>query len=284
MDYILGILALALGYFPMSVGLYFSLNVFRLPDITTDGSFTLGGAVSAVMILSGISPLVALIGSVVAGATAGACTGIIHTKIKVQALLAGILVMTGLYSVNLWIMVKSNLPLLDTPSVFNMIGGGSPLPFAMVLTVIIMALVVYLLKTDYGLVMRATGENDTMTAALGVRTDRIKITGLAIANGFVALSGSLMVQLQGFSDINMGMGIVIAGLASVMMGDSLLTQFKSNSIFAALLCLLAGTLIYRYTMAAVLSAGIDPMFIRLITALLVLMFLGIRFKQKENHR
>ena len=210
----------------MGLGIFISLRIFNIPDITTDGSYTLGGVITAVMLTGGFHPLFVLPVAAVGGAIAGIASGLIHTKLKVNPLLAGILVMTALYSVNLSIMGRSNLPLMDTGSIFTMFGNFSNEATAtwivlISITCIISLKLIWLFKTDFGIAMRATGSNEQMVRSLGMNTNAMKILGLASANALTALSGYLLVQYQGFADINMGIGIVISGLAAVMMGEAL---------------------------------------------------------------
>jgi putative ABC transport system permease protein len=215
-----------------------------------------------------------------AGAVAGACTGLIHTRLKIEALLAGILVMTALYSVNLSIMGRSNLPLIDVTSVFSFIHIFKSSVFNDVLTGLILigivySLLAYILKTDFGIAMRATGNSSSMTRALGINNNAMKITGLAIANALTALSGYLVCQYEGFTDINMGIGIVITGLGSVLIGDALINWWKIRSIIGQLLVVLCGSIIFQLVLAFTLSIGIDPNLLKLVTAVFVLLIVSI---------
>lgn len=264
----------------MALGIYVSMKIFNIPDITTDGTYTLGASVTAVCLSSGMSPSTTLPLAMLAGATAGAVTGIVHTQLKMNALLAGILVMTALYSVNLGIMGRSNLPLLDTKNTFQTFSFEiSPLLNSALILVLIlsffMGLLTYLLKTDFGLAMRATGSSETMIRALGVNTNTMKIIGLAIANSLTAASGFLMTQLQGFADINMGIGIVIAGLGSVVMGEAFVQSFKIRKVFVVLLMMTSGAVFFQLALALALTAGIDASWLKMVTALLVLVIVTI---------
>lgn len=276
----LSAILLGLGFASLSIGIFISMRIFNIPDITTDGSFTLGGAVTAVLLSSGwngwfVLPLVFL-----TGAGAGAITGLIHTRLKVNALLSGILVMTALYSINLAIMGKSNIPLINLPTIFSSFSffSDSMLLQLTVLGIIILILwikVSWLLKTDFGLAMRATGNNETMVRALGVNTKNMKTAGLALANGFTALSGFLITQVQGFADINMGIGIVILGLGSVMIGEIILKLFRVSSITIHLLGVIGGSILFRIILAFALSAGIDALYLKLVVAVFVLLVVSI---------
>jgi putative ABC transport system permease protein len=256
------------------------MRIFNIPDITTDGSFTLGGAVTAVLLSDHTSlPLVLLL-VFLCGAMAGSITGIIHTKLKVNALLAGILVMTALYSVNLSIMGRSNIPLMNVNTVFNQlsfISNSTSQQLAVLLSfsLLLWLVVSWLLRTDFGLAMRATGNNENMIRALGVNTDRMKIIGLALANGLTALSGFLITQIQGFADINMGIGIVILGLGSVMIGEIFLKLIHVKKILWHLLGVIAGSIVFRLILAFALSIGIDALYLKLVVAVFVLIVVSI---------
>lgn len=272
-------LLLGLAFVPLALGIYLSAKVFNIPDITTDGSYTLGAAVYAILILKPISPTLAILLVLPVGALAGVLTGLIHTKLKVNALLSGILVMTALYSINLLIMERSNIPLIGALSLFHEVNDLSNLPLniliALMVIISITVILILLLKSDFGLTMRAAGNNETMIEAQGVNTNRIKIIGLAISNALVALSGCLVTQLQGFADINMGIGIVIAGLASVMMGEAISNRFKRSSIVMPVLMVVLAAIVFRLFIAFILAQGIAQVYVKLFTALLVLVFLAV---------
>lgn len=271
-------LSLCLG--PMAMGIFISMKVFNIPDITTDGSYTLGATVAAVLLTHHWPVLATLPVCMLAGSLAGVCTGLIHTKLKIDALLAGILVMTGLYSINLIILGRSNVPLINITGIFNsfsfftndiynqlLIASGLIILFAMLLN--------YLLRTDFGIAMRATGNNPIMTKSLGINNDIIKIIGLAIANALTGLSGFLVAQYQGFSDINMGIGIVITGLGSVLIADALRLWMNVTNIGLQILLLLAGSLLFQLVLAFTLAMGIDPNFLKLVTAMFVLLIVAL---------
>jgi putative ABC transport system permease protein len=272
-------LLLGLAFVPLALGIFLSAKVFNIPDITTDGSFTLGAACFAVFILKPMHPILATLLVLPVGAIAGAATGVIHTKLKVNALLSGILVMTALYSVNLLIMERSNIPLIDAANIFEQVNNAEFLLKNMFIAVLIIlmitVLIIWLLKTDFGLTMRATGSNENMIEAQGVNPDKIKVIGLAISNSLVALSGCLVTQLQGFADINMGIGIVIAGLASVMMGEAISNRFKKSSIVMPVLMVVFAAILFRLFIAFILAQGIEQVYVKLFTAALVLVFLSV---------
>ncbi|HTD41688.1 MAG TPA: hypothetical protein VK671_13760, partial [Mucilaginibacter sp.] len=250
MDFYLTALLQGLCFSAIALGIYISMKIFNIPDITTDGSYTLGSVVTAKLLTHGQPVYLILPTVIVAGALAGALTGLIHTKLKVNALLAGILVMTALYSVNLTLMGRSNIPLINTSSIFTLINISDDLNHntfwvLLVFVATVMLLIGYLLKTDFGIAMRATGNSESMIRSLGVNTDRMKITGLALANALTALSGFLITQFQGFADINMGIGIVIVGLGSVIIAETLINWFKITSVWLSLGLVLSGAVIFQ---------------------------------------
>jgi len=230
MELWLGALNLGLLYAFMAAGTLITFRILNFSDITIDGSFTAGAAVTAVMITSGINPFTAIFAGFLAGGAAGLCTGLIYTKMKINGLLAGILVMIGLYSVNLRIMGKSNIPLLELPTFitwFNSFNPGMDKEiWISIFLLIVMAVFWFLMslffKTDLGITIRVTGNNPVMASANSVNTDLINILGLTLANGLVGISGGLVAQYQGFADIGMGIGTLMIGLASVIIGESLL--------------------------------------------------------------
>ncbi len=284
MDFYSAALLQGLGYAAMGLGIYISLRIFNIPDITTDGSFTLGGVITAVLITSGLANGLVFTVAVTGGALAGLATGLIHMRLKVNPLLAGILVMTALYSVNLSIMGRSNLPLMNTPTIFDSLAFTSdPLInkwiIFLAITLLICGMLTWLLKTDYGIVMRATGNNEQMVRAAGSNTGTMKLAGLALANALTAMSGYLLVQYQGFADINMGIGIVISGLAAVMIGEALGHLFKTHKILYHVLLVVGGCILFRLILAFTLSLGLNPNYLKLVTALIVLFVLMVtRFK------
>ncbi|MGZ3752090.1 MAG: ABC transporter permease, partial [Mucilaginibacter sp.] len=214
------------------------------------------------------------------GAAAGALTGIIHTKLKINPLLAGILVMTALYSVNLTLMGRSNIPLINTSSIFTLINislnpNHNTFWILLVFVGIVTVFIGYLLKTDFGIAMRATGNSESMIRSLGVNTDRMKIIGLAIANALTALSGFLITQFQGFADINMGIGIVIVGLGSVIIAETLINWLKITSVWLSLVLVLSGAILFQLVLAVTLSIGIDANLLKMVTAIFVLLIVSL---------
>ncbi len=280
MDFYLTALLQGFCLSAIALGVYLSMKIFNIPDITTDGSYTLGGAITAVM-LTHHQPLLTTVPAViVAGGIAGALTGIIHTKLKINPLLAGILVMTALYSINLTILGRSNVPLIGTSSILtNVVILTDPNQNALLILLSIVGLLVavigYLLKTDFGIAMRATGDSEQMIRAMGVNTDRMKITGLALANALTALSGFMMTQFEGFADINMGIGIVITGLGSVIIAETLINWLKISSVLGSLLLVAGGAVIFQMVLAITLNVGVDANMLKLVTAVFVLLIVSI---------
>jgi putative ABC transport system permease protein len=280
MDFYLTALLQGLCYSAIALGIYISMKIFNIPDITTDGSYTLGGAVTGIMLTHHQSTWVILPVVIIAGALAGALTGLIHTKLKINALLAGILVMTGLYSINLIVLGRSNLPVSNLPSLFNNLHlitdpNQNTLIIISIFVVVVTFLIGYLLKTDFGIAMRATGNSESMIRALGVNTDRMKITGLALANALTALSGYLIVQFQGFADISMGIGIVIVGLGSVIIAETLINWFRITKVWLSLILVLTGAIIFQLVLALTLAIGVDPNLLKLVTAAFVLLIVSL---------
>lgn len=261
----------------MALGIFISMKIFRIPDITTDGSYTLGAVVTAIVLTLHWPVALTIPVVILAGAIAGALTGIIHTRFKIDALLAGILVMTGLYSINLTLLGRSNLPLLDIAGIFNWLPQSTvtDLLICVVFAGVIAIVIGYILKTDFGIAMRATGNSPTMSKASGINVNRMKIIGLSIANALTALSGFLMSQYQGFTDINMGIGIVIVGLGAVLIGDALISLLKVSRLWLQLAAVMLGSILFQLVLAFTLSIGVDPNLLKLVTAIFVLAIVAI---------
>jgi putative ABC transport system permease protein len=280
MEFYLTAIMLGLCLSAMSLGIFITMKIFNIPDITTDGSYTLGAVITAVMLSGHLHPVLIIPAVLVAGAIAGILTGLIHTLLKIEALLAGILVMTGLYSINLTILGRSNVPLLQVKTIFQLFHiFQNPIyndAFAgLIFIVIIATILAYILMTDFGIAMRATGNSASMTRALGINNNRMKIIGLAIANALTALSGYLVAQYQNFTDINMGIGIVITGLGSVLIGDALIKWWNIRAVIGQLTAVLFGSIVFQLVLAFTLSIGIDPNLLKLVTAAFVLIIVSI---------
>lgn len=280
MNFYLTAIFLGLGLVSLGFGIFISMRIFKIPDITTDGSFTLGAVVTAICIAHQLPIGITLIFSFLAGFLAGCSTGFIHTRLKVNALLSGIIVMTALYSINLSMMGKPNIPLMNVTNIFNTGGLFTKALYQYLFVFIVFVSILwgalsYLLETDFGLAMRATGENEIMARAEGVNTTQMKILGLGLANGLVSLSGFLICQYQGFADINMGIGVVILGLGSVMIGESILDFAGIYHIAIRLAGIVAGSILFRLILAFALDSGVNPNLLKLITAVLVLLFVSL---------
>ncbi len=286
MNFYLSAILLGLAYCGMGLGIYITLRIFKIPDITTDGSYTLGAAVTAAMLTHGYPFPVILLVVMIAGALGGMCTGLIHTKMKIDPLLSGILVMTALYSVNLSIMGRSNIPLINTinvDNIFSFIPDETLRWIAVMLlfTIGLSALISWMLKTDFGLAMRATGDSETMVRSMGVNTQRMKVIGLSVANALTATSGFLVCQYQQFTDINMGIGIVIFGLGAVMIGEAILSFTKIQSIPVHLAGVIFGCILFRVIIGAALTLGVNPNWLKLVTASIVLIVVALPRLRKK---
>jgi putative ABC transport system permease protein len=280
MDFYLTALLQGLCYSGVALGIYISMKIFNIPDITTDGSYTLGAAVTAILLTHHQPIYITLPAVAIAGAAAGALTGLIHTKLKIHALLAGILVMTALYSVYLALMGRSNLPLINVSSLFNVINistdpNQNTFWILLIFVSIITMFIGYILKTDFGLAMRATGNSETMIRALGVNTDKMKIIGLALANALTAISGYLISQQQGYTDISMGIGVVIVGLGSVIIAETFINSLRLGSVWLSLILVLGGAIIFQFVLAFTLDIGVDPIFLKAVTAVFVLLIVSL---------
>ena len=262
----------------MVLGVYISFRILNFPDMTVDGTFPLGAAISSKLLTLGVNPYLTLPVALIAGAAAGAITGLIHVKLKVKDLLAGILVMTALYSVNLRVMGKSNIPLFEEDNIFNT-------KYSMLITIVALILISkflldYLLKTKFGFALKALGDNENLIVSLGLNEEKYKIYGLMIANAFVAFSGAVLAQYQGFADVGMGTGIIVIGLASIIIGDTL---FGKRRRLAGTTIVIIGSILYRGVIAVTLSLGMDASDLKLITSVIVIVILWIQ-KQKDKRR
>jgi putative tryptophan/tyrosine transport system permease protein len=273
-----GAINLGLLYAFMAMGVFITFRIHDFPDITVDGSFVTGAAVTAILTVAGVNPFAAIALSFLAGACAGIITAFIHTRFNINGLLAGILVMTGLYSINLHIMGRSNIPLLNQPGIVTYANALNPgLPNEMWLCIVFSAVVLIFwaiiglfFKTDFGITMRATGNNPAMASSLGVNVNMVKTFGIALANGFVGVSGGVVAQYQGFADIGMGIGSVVFGLAAVIIGESVL---RTRSVYGMVLSVIVGSIAFRLMVAFALYVGLNPVDLKLITAVFVLVIL-----------
>ena len=289
MTLLVGALTLGLILALLAFGVYVSFRIFNTPDITAEGSVTLGASVAAALIVAGYEATLSTVVGALAGMVAGAVTGILATKCHINKLLSGILVMTALYSINLHVMGRSNLPLLNQTTLATraeqfgalIFGGAGDIDVAgwtvgvrdasilisVLLFVVVAAVLLYVFfHTHIGTAMRATGDNPQMIRALGVSVDTLTIFGLALSNGFVALSGALIAQYQGFADVQMGVGIVVLGLASVIIGEALVGTRAVGLLIAGTVM---GSVLFRLLVAIALRWGLDPNDLKLITAIFV---------------
>ena len=269
----------------LALGVFISFRIFDFPDITADGSITLGAAVTAVLILAGVHPLAALVAAFAAGVAAGTTTGVLHTRFKINGLLSGILVMTALYSVNLHIMGKSNVPLLSErtlvtiaesaalralgTSTVQVLGwdvsarDAAVLALAFAVAVAVSVALYLFFRTNIGTAMQAAGDNAQMIRALGVNVDNMIVLGLALSNGLIAFSGGLLAQYQGFADVQMGIGMVVWGLASIIIGEALVGVRALGFLITGAVM---GSVLFRLIVALALRGGLDPNDLKLVTA------------------
>ncbi len=271
----MGSMEIGLIFALVALGVLISFRVLNFPDLSVDGTFPLGGAVAAIIIAKGGNPFLATAVATAAGALAGLATGLLNVRLRIMDLLAGILMMTALYSINLRIMGRPNVPLIAEPTVFTLLMPGvAPDYVERVLILVVVVLAAKLLLDAYfatqrGLAMRATGVNPRMASAQGVDTDHAKLAGLAISNALVSLGGALFAQTQGGSDISMGIGTIVIGLAAVIIGENVL---PARRMFWTTLAVVIGALLYRFFIALALNSdwvGLQSQDLNLITATLV---------------
>ncbi|MDO4571736.1 MAG: ABC transporter permease [Clostridia bacterium] len=269
----------------MTFGVYISYRVLDVADLSVEGSITMGAAISAVCLLAGVPPLPALLLSFIGGMAAGLCTGLLHTALKIPALLSGILTMIALWSINLHIMGKANVSLLRQRTVFSAVADALGLSknlavilVALVFVAAVFGLLYWFFGTEIGCAVRATGDNPRMARAQGIHTEAMKRLGLAISNGLVALSGGLIAQSQMFADIQMGTGSIVIGLASLIIGEVL---FGRSSFFRSLVSVVCGAVCYRLIIALVLKLGMPANDLKLFTAITVAVALSLPAIQKR---
>lgn len=254
----------------MAIGVYITFKILDFPDMTADGSYTMGAAISAATLAGGLNPLVGVLLAVVGGALAGMVTGLLHIKVKISNLLSGILTMGMLYSINLRIMGKSNIPLFTFPNLFK--GDIPPVVIALIFVLIAKILLDLFLKTGLGYTLKGVGDNEQMIKSLGINIGNIKILGLMISNALIALSGALMAQFQGFADVTMGIGTLVLGIASIIIG---LTLFKKIRAVKATTAILIGAFIYQFTIYFALNLGMLSTDLKLISSLVIVAFLAV---------
>jgi putative ABC transport system permease protein len=287
---LIGALTIGLILSLLAFGVFVSFRIFEFADITADGSITLGGAVAAVLIVAGMNPLLATAAAFAAGAVAGMTTAVLHTRFNINRLLSGILVMTALYSINLHVMGKSNLPLMSERTLGTMaesvamrlIGTESihllgwevgtrdlaALVLALAVAVFVGVALYLFFRTDLGTAMQAAGDNAQMIRALGVNVDNMMVLGLALSNGLIALAGALLTQYQGFADVQMGIGMVVWGLASIIIGEALV-GVGVRALGFVIAGAVMGSVLFRLIVALALRGGLDPNDLKLVTAAFV---------------
>ena len=291
MSLLLSVLEQGLIYAILALGVYITFKILDFPDMSVDSSFPLGAAVTSLMIAHGVHPLLTLPAALAAGALAGALTGVIHVRFKVRDLLSGIIVMTGLYSVNLHVAGRANVQLFSYDTIFknawiSSLPAGVQ-PYAPVLLLLLLTLLVKLLMDAYlatrsGFLLRATGDNPTLVASLAKDSGKVKILGLSIANALVALAGCVMCQYQRYFDISMGTGTLVLAVASVIVGTQLLRGMR---FLGATLAVILGSILYKGCVALALSLGLSPFDLKLVTAALLLIIIvagGHRRKVKRR--
>lgn len=278
MEAVLSIVTQGLILGLMVLGVYTSYKILDFPDMSADGSFALGGAIIALSLKSGLSPITGSLLALIGGLATGLITGLLHVKAKITNLLSGILTMGILYSLNLRIMGKANIPLFNTNHLFN--NNLSPVIISLILVVIFKVLLDLFLKTGLGYTLKAVGDNSQMVSSLGIKVDNIKVLGLMLSNALICFSGSIMAQYQGFSDISMGIGTLVLGIASIIIGQTLLKRIrflKETSI------ILIGTIIYQLTIYLAMNLGMSATDLKMVTSLVIVLFLVLgRVKAYER--
>lgn len=283
MEVILNALEQGLLFALVAMGVYITYKILDFPDLSVDGTFPLGASISSAMLVQGINPWITILVATLGGACAGAVTGFLHVKLKISNLMSGILVMMGLYSINLRIMGKSNIPLFNTNYIFKNPAINS---IFIILAIVILVKVILdlFLKTKTGFLLVAVGDNEQVVSSLGVNKNIVKVLGLSISNALVALSGALTAQNQGFSDITMGTGIVVMGLAAVIIGTSI---FGKVSVIKVTTLSIFGAIIYKLVVAAALWMKLNPNDLKILTAILVAIALASNsnvFKIKNKRK
>lgn len=289
MDLLISVLEQGIIYGIMALGIYITYKILDFPDLTVDGSFPLGAAVTASLIAKGVPAILTLFIAFFAGAAAGILTGLIHVKLRVRDLLSGIIMMTALYTVNLQIAGKANVPIFGLESIFDnplansLFQGGlksfKTLAIVLALAAIVKLLLDWYLKTKSGFLLRATGDNATLVVSLAKDSGFVKIVGLSIANGLVALGGSVMCQQQRVFDISNGTGTMVIGLASVIIGTNV---FKNVAFIRTTTAVLIGSILYKGCVALAISAGLPASFMKLVTAVLFLVILVVCMDRKKK--
>lgn len=289
MALIISVLEQGLVYAIMALGMYITYKILDFPDMTVDGGFPFGVVLSVVMIRAGVLPILTLPICFIAGCFIGTLTGIINVKFKVRDLLAGIIMMTGLYSVNLKIAGRANLPMYDYYTIFDNTFLDAVIPSALkpfqtviillIITFVVKLILDWFLRTKSGFMLRAVGDNEVLVTSMGVDKGMVRIMGLALANGLVSLSGCIYAQQQGYFDVSMGTGTAVIGLASVIIGTNL---FKNVSFIRVTTSVVLGSIIYKGCIAVAIKCGIDSSYMKLISAVLFLVILVFSMDRKKK--
>ena len=267
----------------VSMGVYITYKILDFPDLSVDGTYPLGAAITAVLLINGVNPWLAIIISAVGGAIAGGTTAFLHVKLKISNLMSGILVMIALYSVNLRVMGKSNTPLFSTKTIFKNTNLKSI--FIIIIMVVICKIIIdTFLKTKRGFLLIAVGDNEQVVSSLGINKNGVKVLGLMISNGLVGMAGAIQAQKYGYADVTMGQGIVVMGLATVVIG---ITIFGKLSLLKCTTLSILGAIIYKVAIAIALRVNFNPNDLKLITAIIVIIALAsnngiFKFKNKKN--
>lgn len=272
----IGAMELGLVYSLLAFGTFISFRLLKVADLTVDGSFVLGAAASAMLTFEGM-PVVGIVAALTLGAIAGVITALLQTKMGIQPILAGILTMTGLYSINLMVMGgKANIPLLNKTTIFTYVEnfGGRAYKIIVLAAIITVVFIIlnWFFRTLLGLSLRATGDNEDMCRASSINTDSVKVVGFALSNSIVALSGALVAQMQQSADVNMGSGMVVISFASLIIGSVII---KDNNITMGLLSVVIGSIIYRLIIASILTTNFPPSYLKLISAIVVITALSL---------
>ena len=269
MEFLISILEQGFIFGITALGVYITYSILDFPDLSVDGTFTLGAAISATMIFKGANPFITLIVAFIGGAIGGFITGVLHERLKITNLLSGILVMIGLYSINLRIMGKANIAIFNNKNIFLY---RYPLIILAIFLIITKISLDLFFKTHIGYALKAAGDNETLITSLGINSSRVRILGLMVSNAIVALSGGIMAQYQRFSDISMGNGTVIMALASIIMGQSFI---KKEGVLKATTKVIIGAIMYKLSIGIALKLGMPPTDLKLITAIIVVLAIAL---------
>lgn len=287
MDLLLSSISQGLLWSIMAIGVYITIRILNVSDLTAEGSFPLGAAISTSLIVNGVAPWLSIILAIFGGMVAGFFSGFLYTKWKIPSLLSGIITMTGLYSINLRIMGQANLNLLGHSTIFRAVEAfginrtNSVLLVGSVIVAVVILILHFFFHTEIGLAVRATGDNKEMSEANGIRTSVTRLIGYMISNGLIALSGALLAQNNGYSDISMGIGTIVIGLASIIIGEVLV---RNLTIAKRLVTIVLGSIIYRLLILLVLEANVDPQDLKLFSAILLALALRLPVIQEKFSR